>query len=101
RRGEDAVQFNVGPWPEEEGVLPLWCLDESDGEPIQRLNLPCDRPSRRVVRRSDRGGLFPTFEAGFTADAGPSLWSDARRLAFGLGRSVRVWDNGEAGTAKK
>jgi outer membrane protein assembly factor BamB len=101
QRGSEALQLNVGPWPQGEGVLPLWCLDAGDGVPVGRLNLPSERPAGRVIRRHASGGLFPTFEAGFAGADGPSLRQDGRRLTFGLGRQVRVWDNGPAAAAKK
>jgi hypothetical protein len=90
RRGPEALQLNVSPWPEGDAVLPLWCLDAGDGESIQRINLPADRPTTRTLSRPSRGGLFPSFEAGFALDDGPSVRSGAGRIVFGLGRQVRV-----------
>lgn len=100
RRGAEALQWNVSPWPEGDAVLPLWCFDTGDGEPIQRINLPADLPVSRTVRRKAERGLFPSFEVGFALDDGPTL-RFGRRVVFGLGRQIRVLDNGEPPEAKK
>jgi hypothetical protein len=85
----------MGPWPDAD--LPLLCLDVGDGELIQKINLPTDRPSARVFR-SPAG---PALAGGFVADKGPAVRLDRFGLVFGLGRQIRVLDNARPATPKK
>jgi outer membrane protein assembly factor BamB len=90
-----SLQWRMGPWPGEQAVVPVLCLDARSGELVQRLNLPLERLAGRV-EPLDGASLLPALDGVQVRGAvpGPVLWFDGRGLVLGLDRLVRCVDVG-------
>ena len=87
-----SVQWRIGPWPIEPTGLAFLCLDARSGELVERLNLPAERLTDRLIRSSAPRSALPWLEAGRMPGAVPDpvLWWDRQGLVLGVPGQVRA-----------